>query len=131
MRIPFILLVLTIPLGFSGCETPAPPPPVAIGDVIAIADADTKPVAIQRVPPHFPTAERRAGMPGYAITDFIVTTEGRVAQARVIEASDNAFAAAALQAVSQWRFRPATRNGAPVACHMQVPIKFAVNNVGP
>jgi protein TonB len=56
---------------------------------------------------------------------FIVDQSGNVESAMALKADDVRFADAAVEAVSKWRFSPATRNGEPVKCRMQAPIVFA------
>jgi protein TonB len=70
---------------------------------------------------------RQAGIEGEVTVDFIVTTEGNVAKAFAVRSSRHEFEAAAVAAVSKWKFAPGTKAGRPVNTHMQVPIAFALN----
>jgi TonB family protein len=54
-----------------------------------------------------------------------VTADGRVENPQVTESSQPAFAAATLEALAQWRFIPATKNGRPFATKISLPFSFA------
>ena len=70
---------------------------------------------------------RRAGISGEVVVDFIVDTNGEVRNAFAFHSSQREFEAAAVQAVSKWKFRPGRKNGHAVFTHMQVPIVFTLN----
>jgi hypothetical protein len=52
---------------------------------------------------------------GYALIVYIVDEEGRVAEPVIVKGPDPGLCQVALQAMAQWRFRPATLNGVAVA----------------
>ena len=71
------------------------------------------PRVITRVEPAWPDGAR-----GIIIIATVITTEGRVCAARVVKIAPELgieMEQAALAAVKQWRFEPATRNGAPIS----------------
>jgi protein TonB len=70
---------------------------------------------------------RRAGIAGEVVVDFIVDTHGDVQNAYAIRSSQREFEAAAVQAVSKWKFKPGRKGGRDVPTHMQVPIVFTLN----
>ena len=43
---------------------------------------------------------------------------------RVEKSNHPAFEKPALEAIRQWKFEPALRGGAPVACNMRQPFRF-------
>jgi TonB family protein len=88
---------------------------------------DQKPVVKFRVPPQYPSTLRRAEIEGEVLVDFVVTNEGKVVKAFAVQSSHRDFEAAALAAVSKWKFQPGTKGGRPVNTHMQVPIGFSLN----
>ncbi len=53
-----------------------------------------------------------------------VATDGGVGEVSVAASAGPAFDAAAIAAVRQWRFTPATRDGEPVAARIRVPFLF-------
>jgi RNA polymerase sigma factor (sigma-70 family) len=89
-------------------------------------DQQAKPTFQAR--PVFPLDLRRAGLGGEATIDFIVDAEGAVRNATVLKTTHPAIGESAVEAVSQWKFDPAQKDGRTVATHMQVPMVFTVND---
>lgn len=76
-------------------------------------------------PPAYPEAARRRGEQGRVMLKVDVSADGSPREVSVSQGSGfAALDAAALGAVKQWRFIPATRGGTPVAAVAQVPIRF-------
>ncbi len=78
-------------------------------------------------PPRYPIEAIRDGVGGTVTVLADINERGHVVGAR-IEHSDpeGVFDAASLQAVVQWRFEPATRNGVAIREQVRVPITFSV-----
>lgn len=88
---------------------------------------DEPPVPIRTVAPDYPPALRREGVSGMVSVAITVDEKGNVTDARVERSSHEAFEKPAIDAVSRWRFKPATKDGAPVAVNVVVPVRFNVN----
>ncbi|QYM78046.1 TonB family protein [Horticoccus luteus] len=104
--------------------------PVVFNDVAAIsenADVDVAPKPLKRVAPFYPRAALAAGVTGIVTVDFIVDESGRVLDAAIVLSSEPLFEEPALEALRQWKFSPAERNGQPVRFHLQVPIEFQLD----
>ncbi|MCZ8278576.1 MAG: energy transducer TonB [Acetobacteraceae bacterium] len=79
--------------------------------------------------PSFPEASRRRGEEGVVRVELFVDPTGRVADVRILESSGfSALDAAAVQAVREWRFRPAQRAGLPVAGSLSTAVHFRLEN---
>jgi len=76
------------------------------------------PVAIHRVDPKVP------GVRGIVIIETIIDLDGNVCDAAVLKGINPEADAAALAAVKQWRFRPATLNGKTVAVYFDLTVRF-------
>ena len=87
---------------------------------------EQKPELIQRVNPVYPEMARRAGLQGQVLVAFIVTKEGRVSKPRVLKGPE-IFRTAALEAVRQFRFKPALQNDRAIAVRMTIPIRFRLH----
>jgi periplasmic protein TonB len=97
-----------------GTDTVAGPPPVL-----------QKLRVVDMRPPVYPPSCRRQGIEGVVRVRVLVGEDGRVVQALVARTSgDDALDRAALEAVDDWRFEPARRDGAPVRAWASVPIEF-------
>ena len=67
----------------------------------------------------------RAEMEGFATVRVLIGTDGRVKQVEAVKASDTAFLdATRKQALSKWRFLPATRDGEPVESWREMTVRF-------
>ena len=102
----------------AGCDAPQPAAPVA---------PPTQVVAVDTPPPDYPLEVACQGLGGKVELFVTIGTEGTVTRAETRQSSGQpALDAAALEAVRDWRFRPATYNGQPVEAGIHVPITFNV-----
>lgn len=114
--------VLTIPTG------PIRGGGRGLGEIFDIKNLDQQPVAKVQQKPAYPFEMRRAGINGEVTVQFIVDTNGDVRDPFVVKSSQREFEAAAIQAVSKWKFRPGRRGGRSVNTRMVVPMVFSLNN---
>jgi protein TonB len=91
-----------------------------------LTELDQKPQVIFQAPPSYPTDLRERKVEGSVYVLFVVDEEGRVVSPRVEKSSDPKFERPALEAVGQWKFEPAIREGKKVKCRMRVPLRFAI-----
>jgi protein TonB len=92
----------------------APPSP---GDYVYVEEL---PESIERQAPKYPYKAREAGVGGTVMVQALIGRDGEVARTVIVE-SIPLLDQAAVQAVEQWRFRPARSNGKPVAIWVAVP----------
>ena len=88
---------------------------------------DYAPRPIEQTPPQYPLGLRQEGIPGRAVVEFIVDSNGAVKNCTVVESSRPEFGASAVEAVSQWKFLPGIKGGRNVNTRLRVPIVFALN----
>lgn len=86
------------------------------------------PEPIRTVAPEHPPRLFAARIGGDAEVECLVSAEGMVTEARVLSATRPEFGEAALAAIRQWQFRPAVRDGQPVAVRVTVPFGFRVSS---
>ena len=125
------------------------------GEVFDVTKLDQQPVAKFQARPQYPAELRTAGITGTAVVDFVVDKNGDVQNATVARSAareagttvlsdfvvssnggnpaasatasaQREFEAAAIAAVSQWKFKAGRRDGGDVNTHMQVPIVFSL-----
>lgn len=78
-------------------------------------------------PPAYPADAKRLGLQGTAVVRVTIGADGRPTALRLVESSGwAALDDAALAAVRGWRFRPATRGGAPVDATIDLPVVFSL-----
>ena len=85
-------------------------------------------VQTRRVDPSYPDNLLKTGRQGNVLLLGRIDTKGRLRDLVVITASHQDFAAPALEAVKQWEFRPATRDGQPVEVFANVVVRFRIQN---
>jgi protein TonB len=98
-----------------------------LGNIFDLKNLDQVPVAKFQAKPVYPFEMRRAGITGEVTVGFVVDSNGDVQQAYVINSTQREFEAAAVQAVSKWKFRPGRKGGKAVNTRMLQPISFSLS----
>jgi protein TonB len=114
--------------------SPATATPAAAGAPVVAAIAPlspARPVAGMETdrPPVYPESARRRGQQGRVLLQVDVSAQGKPVEVSVAQSSG--FASlddAALRAVQQWQFVPATRGGTPVPAVADVPVRFRLTD---
>jgi TonB family protein len=94
------------------------------GVYAAVPPGGTQPDELDRVVPRYPMAARAAGVEGPVVIRGIVRRDGTIDNVEVIKDLPYGLGEAARQAVSQWRFRPATVGGEPIDVYYTVTVNF-------
>ncbi len=105
-------------------EFPLANAPSAMPEVFALNEVDVRPVPLVQKPPVYPWELRRSRVEGEAVMRFIVDAEGRVGDIEVESATHESFGQASIEAIRQWRYKPAQKDGKPVACTVRTPMPF-------
>ncbi|MCI0354874.1 MAG: energy transducer TonB, partial [Acidobacteria bacterium] len=74
--------------------------------------------------PEYSTAAREAGIQGTVFLWVVVCADGRVGRIRVERSLDEDLDQNAVRTVRQWRFRPALKDGKPVAVQVNIEVNF-------
>jgi TonB family protein len=83
--------------------------------------------SVKIVPPVYPPKAERAATEGWVELDFTVTDNGRVQDIAVHAANpENIFDAAAIAALTQWRYQPVLKEGKPIAQRARIRIRFSL-----
>ena len=83
------------------------------------------PVKTKDVRPSYPQGALSSRTQGTVIIECLIDTRGLLGRANVLS-KPSVLDAAALNAVLQWEFSPATRNGAPIAVAMTSTVTFSL-----
>jgi TonB family protein len=79
------------------------------------------------VAPRYPSEAQRKGIDGWVELEFTVARDGTVKDLTVFRAEPaETFDAAAIKAVSQWRYRPIVRDGRVVEQRARLRVRFAL-----
>lgn len=82
---------------------------------------------LQRVTPEYPPLAKAARIQGWVVLNAIIGKDGSV-QNLEVASGHPMLAAAALRAVSQWKFRPYILDGAPIEVETQIAVHFTLAN---
>jgi len=80
-------------------------------------------VLISSVPPTYPAMARTQHVSGSVVVDALIEPNGRVSTMKVVS-GPAILQQAAMDAIKQWKYRPASLDGNPVAMHLTVTIQF-------
>jgi protein TonB len=96
--------------------------------VHGVGNGVTAPVPVRQVRPQYTSAAMSARLAGSVIVECIVLPDGSVGDARVTRSLDARFGLdeEALKAARQWRFRPGTFRGQPVAVRVTIELSFSI-----
>ncbi|MBN8215361.1 MAG: TonB family protein [Spirochaetes bacterium] len=111
---------------------------VAAEGGVSVSDSDTKVIVYnegevdqEAVPtkrnlPRKPQAAEAAGVAGEVEVEFVVDESGKVISAKAVKVNPDGygFKEAAVNAIWEWRFKPATYKKIPVRVRYLVPIRF-------
>jgi len=97
--------------------------------VLAAATAtgqDRGAVQTKKVDPVYPETLFKTERQGNVLLAGRIDAKGQIGDLRVVATSNNAFVKPAIEAVEQWRFKPATKNGKPIEIFANVGVRFRI-----
>jgi len=95
----------------------APAAPLAIGGDVKQAKL------ISSVPPVYPSLAKTQHVSGNVQIDALIDATGRVTTMKVVS-GPTLLQQAAMDALKQWKYQPATLDGKPVPMHLTVTLQF-------
>ena len=84
----------------------------------------TAPTILYRVEPEYSEEARRARYQGTVVLETIIRKDGRVDVVQLVRSVGFGLDQNAIQALKEWRFRPATKDGVPVDVTMNIEVSF-------
>jgi protein TonB len=95
------------------------------GELVDLRDVDRAPVATSRPAPTYPPAARQMRRQGEVELRLLVDETGQVASVEVVGGNAKSdFAAAAVRAARNWKYRAATKDGVPVQVKIVEKVAF-------
>lgn len=82
------------------------------------------PVLLREVKPLYTEEARRRGITGEVVLEIVVRADGTVSDIRLLDGLGYGLDQRAIDAVRQWRFSPARRQGRPVDVLVEVAVEF-------
>lgn len=109
---------------------------LVFGTVAAVSSASaqpapTPPTVATYVQAEYPPAARESGREASVDLEIVIGPDGLVRDARVLTPVGDGFDEAALAAVKQFVFTPATKDGKPVAARIQYRYSFTIEKPAP
>ncbi len=96
------------------------------GGVMQLGAGVTPPVPIYEPDPEFSDEARRAKYQGICVVGLIVDTQGNPQNVHVVRPLGMGLDEKAMEAVRQYRFKPASYHGHPVAVEVYVSVNFRI-----
>jgi len=98
-----------------------PPAPVAPIRVSRMSEGNL----IRKVQPAYPALARTARIQGAVVLQAVISKQGAIENLKVL-AGHPMLVSAAIEAVSQWRYRPYILNSEPVEVETQITVNFSL-----
>lgn len=95
---------------------------------IRITVGMTRPEIVHQVQPKYTELARRSGTQGTVIVEAIIDEQGRVTNVRVLRGLPMGLDRAAVDAIQQWRFKPATLADRPVKVYYTLTVNFTIQH---
>jgi len=96
----------------------------ASSDVYRIGGEVTAPVLLSKVEPEFSADARIAKYQGMTLLSLDIGVDGLAGNVRVMRGLGFGLDQKAIEAIRQWRFKPATKNGQPVKVAANIEVHF-------
>jgi len=109
-------------IGLLACVLAASQPPPKNDEVYNVGNGVTSPRLVHQVEPEHPRQGFR--VTGTVLIGLIVTAKGEPDEVHVVRSLEKEIDQSAIDAVKQWRFDPATKDGKAVAVRISVEIRF-------
>ena len=86
----------------------------------------TRPKLIHKVEPRYTEVAKRAGVQGNVIVEAVIDEKGRVTDVHILRGLPLGLDRNAVEAIQQWRFKPARRGGKPVKVYFTLTATFRI-----
>jgi len=96
-------------------------PPSRVGGEVS------RPELVSQRRPEYSPAARKARVQGVVILEAVIGKDGKVSQARVLKGLPLGLSAAAIDAVCDWRFKPAATDDGPVEAFYILTVNFQLD----
>ena len=106
---------------------PPPPTPTPGGAVLQVGGGVTAPLLITKVQPQYSEEARQTRVEGTVVLSVVVGADGVAHELTVLRSLRPDLDQKAIEAVSQWKFRPGQKDGQPVNVKATIEVNFRIN----
>lgn len=99
-----------------------------VGVVQKISGKMSAPEIVSRVNPVYPEEMRTARVQGVVIVQAVIDEAGTVVNVSIIESPNPGLNQVVIDAIKQWRYKPALLNGKPVAVYLTITVSFMLRD---
>jgi TonB family protein len=93
-------------------------------DLYKVGGDVSAPKVIHEPDPEYSEGARKARLQGVVVLSIVVDAEGKTRNIKVLRSLGGGLDEKAIEAVRQWRFVPAKKNGVPVSVEIRVDVAF-------
>lgn len=127
-----VLLLMGLMAGSAMAQTKAAPtkaaapaaPQAALPAAVEITDDITPPRLREVASPEYTAEAKKLKIEGQVTLAIIIDKKGEVVDAKVVKGLGHGLDENAVVAVKEWRYKPAEKDGVPVAVKMEVTVDF-------
>lgn len=99
----------------------------AQADETIYTKVDENPVPVKTPPPRYPDSLKREGISGVVAVVIVIDEKGGIINSSIAKSSHTEFERPALEAVRNWKFKPAKKDGNAVKVRVTIPLRFNVD----
>lgn len=132
--VPEDVTIMDTELDLDAPPPPPPPPPGRSGKAESpiFMAWEEAPVLIKMVKPKYPEIARKAGVEGKVVMQIVVDEKGNVIEAvPVLAQPPGIFEDAAVEAIMQWKFKPARQRDKAIKVRMGQMMEFTLQDIPP
>ena len=96
------------------------------GGVYAVGNGVSSPDPIYKPEPPYTKEAKAAKLEGTVVLSIVVGADGTVTDAKIVQGFDKGLTENAVDTVKTWKFKPAMKDGKPVACRVSVEVSFKI-----
>jgi len=104
-------------------------PKAQVGDLVAMDNVDVGPVIVKRIEPKFPSLAFNMGIQGTVTVNALIDEKGNILRTEILKGIKNgtSLEKASEDALKQWKFTPAQKDGVNVKVWKSYDFNFKIN----
>ena len=119
-------LKLNLPAKKTAASDSSPSP--ASSQQTRVAGDEAEANLIYKVQPTYPKSAKEAHIQGTVLLEVVISKEGGITQLHTVSSPSDDLTQSAIEAVSQWRYKPVLVNGNPVEVIANVTVNYTLTN---